>query len=362
MSPTLQRFALLIAGWFGWWCRELAALVPRRLAESWAGERDLVIVDIGPSEVAIRHRTGTAIRDIARAAIPAAGLPARPPALARLVTGGRRGAIVRLAPETAVTKLVQLPDSAAANLRAILEHQLERHTPIEPAQLRFDVAVSQHDRTQKRLTVELAMVLRSTIDAVEALARDWQLAPRAIGLIDPDDWRARFNFAAPRQAEGARALRRRVALAGLAGVLACAAAYTTLDHQERRAAALERIVAEAKAEAQAAARLRADIAKRVEQRDFLGTKRHETPRLQILNEIARVLGDDTWLTDLQLAGNKVRITGFTTSASNLIPLLQQQPTFANPRFESPVTRAVAGGGERFDLSLEIAGVQRLARP
>jgi general secretion pathway protein L len=362
MSPTLQRLVLLIVGWFGWWRRELAALVPPRLAESLAGERDLVIIDIGPREVAVRHRAGRALRDIARTAIPTTGLPARPPALARLITGGRRAAIVRLAPESAVTKLVQLPDTAATDLRAIVGHQLERHTPIEPAQLRFDVAVRQHDRAQKRLTVELAMVLRTTIDAVEALAHDWQLAPRAIGLVDPDHWRARFDFAGAARRDSAGAARRRLALVGLAGVLACAAAYASLDHQQRRAAALERVVAATKTEAQAAARVRADIAKRIEQRDFLGTRRHETPRLQVLNEIARVLGDDTWLTDLQLAGNKVRITGFTAAASNLIPLLQQQPTFANPRFESPVTRAVAGGGERFDLSFEIAGPQRLARP
>lgn len=362
MSPTLHRLWLLLRTWLAWWLRELRGLVPARLAEALAGERDLLVIDIEPTRLIVRQRAGAQLTALADVAFPEGGTPARPPALTRALTHGHPAAIVRLAPTVAVRKLVPLPDGAAADLRAVLEHQLERHTPIDPEQLYFDHAVHGHDTTQKRLSVELVMVLRPTVDAVDRLVRSWGLVPRAIGLIEPGTWRTRFNFAPREAAAIARTTRRRLALAGLAASLLVIAAYASLRHAQRHADALEVMVAEARGQAQAASRLRAEIARRIEQRDFLVTKRLEASRLQVMTDLARTLGDDTWLTDLQLSGAKLRVGGYAQAASSLIPLLQQQPGFANPRFESPVTRATTGTGERFDLSVELAAPARGARP
>jgi len=354
MSPTLFRLWGMLGGALAWWLRELRALVPARLADSLAGARNRLIIDVLPTELVIHHRAGERVRELARVAIPATGLPQRPAALARLAADARLTTVVRLAPEVAVIKPVQLPDTAASSLRPILEHQLERHTPIEPAQLYFDHAVTGHDRARKRLSIELAMVLRTTIDGVDRLVREWGFAPRAIGLIEPTGWHTRFDFAPHGGVADRPRIRRRVALAGLAALLLCGAVGATLAHAEWQAATLAAATAEAKTHALAAGRLRAEIVKRLEQRDFLALKRAEPPRLQVLTEIARTFGDDTWLTDLQLTGTKIRAGGYAQSASALIPLLQQHAGFTNPHFESPVTRAVTGNGERFDLSFEIA--------
>jgi general secretion pathway protein L len=363
MSPTLLRLSVAFQRWFAWWLRELKCLVPARLAEILAGERNRLVIDVEPTQLVVRHRVGDQVRELARIAIPETGLPQRPSTLARLGDDASLTTIVRLAPEVAVTKLVQLPDTAAANLRQILEHQLERHTPVAPAQLYFDYAVTAHDQAQRRVAVELVMVMRSTVDAVGELMRDWGLAPRAIGLIEQVGWGTRFDFAPRRDTENlARARRRRLVLAALVIVLLGSAAYATLEHAQREADALATAVAETKAQALAAARLRSEIAKRIEQRDFLALKRQETLRLQALTAITSALGDDTWLTDLQLAGAKVRASGYSQAASALIPLLQQRAGFANPRFESPVTRAVTGGGERFDLSVELGVLPRAGQP
>src|SRR5258708_5906964 len=99
MSPTLHRLWGIAARWVAWWLHELSGLIPRRLAEALAGERNLLIVDVGPTHVVIKHRSGEEVREIARTAIPETGLPARPPALARMLAGRPR-AIVRLAPDS----------------------------------------------------------------------------------------------------------------------------------------------------------------------------------------------------------------------------------------------------------------------
>lgn len=362
MSPTLLRLWALLRTALTWWLRTLGEMVPPRLAEALSGDRDRLIVDIEPAQLIVRHRSGDHLREIARAAIPDVGFPERPAALTRQVGAGAAHAILRLTPDVAVRKLVQLPDTAAPTLRQILEHQLERHTPIEPTQVYFDYTVREHDRAQKRLTVELVMVLRSTIDSVTALARHWALTPHAIGLIEPDTWRARFDFRRPQRDAIRAPARRRLALAMLAVILAIGTAYATLAYRQRQADALEAAVDQMKTQALTASRLRAAIAKRVEQRDFLATKRLESPRVAVLNDVARTLGDDTWLTDLQLAGGKLRIGGYSLTASSLIALLQQRPGFANPHFESPVTRAVTGAGERFDLSVDIVPQSQTVRP
>lgn len=85
-----------------------------------------------------------------------------------------------------------------------------------------------------------------------------------------------------------------------------------------------------------------------ELRASLPAPHHELKRLTTL------LGDDTWLSVVDIKGRQIRIEGESTDAAAVMQLLLNDPAYS--RVESPVAfRKARGGAERFVLSLTLAG-------
>ena len=59
--------------------------------------------------------------------------------------------------------------------------------------------------------------------------------------------------------------------------------------------------------------------------------------------------DQTYLTELQLEGNKLRLTGITRDAPSLIGLIEQSGRFTRASFFAPTTRSAANTGDRFHI-------------
>lgn len=72
-----------------------------------------------------------------------------------------------------------------------------------------------------------------------------------------------------------------------------------------------------------------------------------------------------WLTDFILDGDKLRITGYSPEASNLIPLLERSPHFGNVHFaaaSTDVSGSTAGGQkqlERFVIAMTVVPMHEL---
>ncbi len=69
--------------------------------------------------------------------------------------------------------------------------------------------------------------------------------------------------------------------------------------------------------------------------------------------LSRALPDDTWLSDLTLEEGSISLTGLSTSAAKLIPLLEEDPVFEAPEFESAVMRVPGQDVERFSLRMRL---------
>ena len=78
-------------------------------------------------------------------------------------------------------------------------------------------------------------------------------------------------------------------------------------------------------------------------------KAQAVPVARIWEEMTRLIPDGSWATDLTIKDRKVTFSGFSPSASTLIPLLEASPLFANPTFAGPVSRAPDTSGERFTI-------------
>jgi general secretion pathway protein L len=62
----------------------------------------------------------------------------------------------------------------------------------------------------------------------------------------------------------------------------------------------------------------------------------------LLEELSKILPDDTYLTDLTLDAGRLRITGTSARAADLIPLLEGTGHFKNAVFYAPTTRQTEG--------------------
>jgi general secretion pathway protein L len=88
----------------------------------------------------------------------------------------------------------------------------------------------------------------------------------------------------------------------------------------------------------------------VQEDHFLLDKKRSAPSpLRLLLDTTRVTPDDTWLTEWDMPGGEVRLTGTAGSASNLVDTLERSGIFFGTVFLSPVTRE-PDGRERFSLS------------
>lgn len=82
-------------------------------------------------------------------------------------------------------------------------------------------------------------------------------------------------------------------------------------------------------------------------------KQSAVPVAVILEEMARIIPDSAWVTNIGVQGKTVTFTGLAKSAASLIPILDGSPLFRGPTFKSPVVRANNGKGEQFTISMTI---------
>jgi len=105
-----------------------------------------------------------------------------------------------------------------------------------------------------------------------------------------------------------------------------------------------------------------DLARQISARSALGVtgslgaqrtlerRKQDTPSTVVVFEaLSKILPDQTYLTELQLEGNKLRLTGITRDAPSLIGLIEQSGRFTRASFFAPTTRSAANTGDRFHI-------------
>jgi general secretion pathway protein L len=365
VTARLAAIAGLLQRLFRWWTGELAALVPERLRRRLTPVTDTLVVLLGEGEATLCLETRQEVKTLGRIDLLSEGeAHHRVAALLRqhgLVRELGAPTCLRLDAERALRTIVDLPLAAEANLDEVVSFELDRHTPFRADQAAFSHRVLERDPAGQRLRIELIVVPRPVIDQAIAVATRLQLDVDRIDIGDTasGNLAGSGNLLPSRSPVARQRSRERTfvyALSAAAAALALVAVYLPVHSMQRTADSLQQEFEAAKKSAVAAAALQKEIdALRKDELFLVDRKRDRLTVSNLLLEATRILPDDTWLSEWQLAGGEMQLTGYAGSASALVNLLEQSKIFRNTTFQSPVVQDGKSGRERFHVATQVAG-------
>jgi len=232
--------------------------------------------------------------------------------------------------------------AAADNLRQVLTFEIDRQTPFTADQVYFDFLVGAAPPSSETMEVELVACPKSEVDAAVERTRAWRIRPTIVDIDGGERQQpARINLLprVPGRAAGTGMTRLTAVLAAVAILLGATAVYLPLDRQRRTAELMQAEAAKARVMAMSAAKLRETIAELAGGTEFLAKRKRTNPGfVETLDALTRLLPDDTWLQQLRINGDEVRLTGFSAAASSLIGLIERSEQFTDARFRSSVTQ------------------------
>ena len=89
----------------------------------------------------------------------------------------------------------------------------------------------------------------------------------------------------------------------------------------------------------------------------LERRKYQSPSSVIVLEVlSQILPDHTYVTELRIEGDKLRVIGVTRDAPELIRLMERSPNFTRATFFAPTTRGPSDPGERFHIEAQIEPV------
>jgi general secretion pathway protein L len=364
-----------------WWIGELAPMVPagprnalrrRRLRPILALDADTAVMWVPRTADGVLTFTESARIALSGdpAAVAKAGREAVD-ALPRISYGGsvaEAKLVVALPPGQVLRKTITLPAAVEESLEQALAFDLDRHTPFKPDEVYFDAVVIGRDSAKKEIRVDWAAALRSVVDQACRRAESWgatvvgvtpeapvgaaALAGTTLNLLPEED---RPNGVG----------RRRLGLwAPLALVAAVALLAVALPVWQKRgyAIALMQLANQARVQADASNALRMQLEQLTDDYNFALQRKYAFPAaMQLVDDVTRVLPDDTWLTQLEVKTTargkdprrELGLRGESGNAGLLISLLEESKAFEQAAPRSPTTKIQPGPGEIFDVAAQL---------
>jgi general secretion pathway protein L len=348
-----------IKGFFHWWGSELAFLVPSKLRQ------------------AVRDRTGTLlfipdeqgfsvsfIRDdnqevSLQQRLEFVDTDAYQQLMAQNPAFEKAEHVLCLNQTQALHKVIYLPTATQENLQQVVSFELDRYTPFKLDQVYFSVVVL--GKTELgQLQVLLVLTPKALLDAQLDMLDSWQAHPHRVAysqanLEFPQSEHA-YNLLPNRYRQTVSKLEQSTHwLLSLAIVLLSLAALVWPVWQESQAVdvlkssmkALEKQTQAVEAQQQEIDALHAETQK------LIDLKQKAPALLPVLDELTKLLKDDTWLTHMQYSEQHMQIQGQSPAASALIGILEASDFFNNVSFVSPLTQDKTTGRERFQISMGV---------
>ena len=343
-----------------WWSSELIALVPQRLRQSSAKAANGLLIEVTPQAVILRRWLHGSLTEQGRVDRQSGSHDTQGIAFqaffSKLHKRDEQVALC-LTDTKCLVKQVELPLAAAKNLRQVLGFEMDRHTPFKAEQIYFDFRVLRVENQKNRLVVKLVVVPRSEVDSSLDLLERWGAPVNAVyvaGIAVPNGDAINLMPAERSPIQPSKLRGTNSGLLLLTLILAMTAITIPIWQKRQAVIALLPIVDRAKQQARETDALRREQERLAAEFNFMLDKKQAVPPLVILlDELSRLLPDDTWVQQFNLKGKELQIQGETGSSSKLIALIESARILHDANFRSPLTKGNMPNSERYHLAAEI---------
>ena len=322
---TTYVFRIAFRQFWTWWTARLVEVLPRALVRGSGLETrpDYPEIDIADGNVS-----------------PPAG------------EGAGKIVLIRQPARNVLVRSTRYPFHAANIIPDLLAAEVDRFTPFDAADVVLAHQVVEYDWAAKEITVLFAAIRRDILSRLfeQALAAGYMPAGAVTGERDLP-----LLFAKPGSAGSFGRTRARFNgwMAAAALVFLVALALPSLL-MEREYTALSARLSEVRASAEAGAGS-VEQANRIENtRRFMDQRLGETvPPLVLLSELSRLMPRDSWITSLNLQGDKLTLQGNAPKASDVVTVLVGSSMLSEVQYQSSITRDPRSNLERFSISAVI---------
>jgi general secretion pathway protein L len=238
---------------------------------------------------------------------------------------------------------------------------MDRLTPFRAEDVYFDYRVVSRDAAAGRLSVAIAVARREVVDALLERMRALGANVQGVFVQEEPAGAAQPLDLLPSEQRGERETSRdrmvQRSLVGAVVVLLLFALGIPPWRKRETVVMVQPLVEKARAQAEATHRLSDQLERQVNDYNFLLAKKYGSwPVLAYVEEISRLLPDNTWVQQLEVRTTgktrEVQISGETTSSSRLIEIFEQSKLLQNATPRGTVTRGSTPNSERFMIASE----------
>ena len=344
-----------VAKFFRWWGGELAFLVPERLRKVLIHRRPRLVLSKAEEGVAGLLVDGDEVRDLGVFTLDDAGSQQREVLYRDIPDLEDAELLLLLASDQSLQRIIKLPAAAEENLLQVVAFEMDRLTPFKADQVYYGVRIIERLPETRQIKVEMVLTPRSRLDPLleEVAAAGWR--PDRVD-VGPDRTGKGYDLLPEKH----RRLRSKLpqilsgAAAGVFVLLTVMVFAFPIVMNQAMVDELQRQVKSASKTAAEVESLKSDAEKMLHENGFLQRKKQDEPAMvDMLEEMTKIIPDQTWLNGMQYRDRKVVIQGQSPAASSLIERFEASPFFKNASFVSPVTKDIASGQERFQIASEV---------
>ena len=343
---------------FNWWVSELADMLPANPARSNQDvQRGLTIV-LQEKTFHLQWEHGKKVVDIASRFSSALALDKYNVAIEQDKKLQTNICNICIPSKRVLKRTITLPISTEENLQNVIAYEMDRYTPFKSDDVYFDVKVQERDKKEQKITVLLSVIKKVVLDEVVEFAKSAGLSIHSIFSASDDSVGEVENYTFLKEHQlgngqrGASLLNKYLfILAMLLGLIALilpiAKNFLAAEQYKNELLQMEADISEARDLQSRYKSIKQDV-------EFIAKQSTNSIRvLELLNELTKIVPNDTSLSRLTLEEGSVRIRGLSASASKLISIIDSSKNYTGVRFVAPVTQNSKTGKESFTIEFQL---------
>ncbi|NKB39018.1 MAG: hypothetical protein GKR93_17945 [Gammaproteobacteria bacterium] len=256
-----------------------------------------------------------------------------------------------------LVKKVTLPYAAKDNIREALSFELNRTTPFTADDVYYDFLIVESDSDKDKIEIELIVCQKAIVDSLLSQFTKWPI--RIMRMSTMNDRGLYYNInllpIKPDNPQDKAKIKLPLVLVSSCCLLLITALYLPLSKHEQTIAALEASMAERQQMALELEHMFAKKSNLLSRIHFLDKKKIEhVQAIKLIDELTKVLPDDTWLNRLVIRNSVIQMEGESSTATALIQIIENSTYFQNTHFQSPLTHNDSTNKDKFSVKAELA--------